>query len=243
MAEIYESRVPHFLQAVLSSPVGSINRGAQWVVAFENPQSILNSIKLALTYEGKEWQISSAIDAVLGDNFQKTKGCVFAQAIDIPGESLVVNPEGNIQSNAFRRSYVGQGINQLPEMRMTFLDTNVSFTDNFLRPWVLATGNFGMLARASGDPKNYRTNITCYKLGAYSAAQPPAITQVITFFDACCISVANEELNYAPVTSPQLREARFIYNYYSVSDAKDRGNQFLNSSGVPADSITVPSRP
>ncbi len=229
MAEIFEERVPHFLQAILSSPVGSINRGSQWVVAFESPESILPAIRLALTYEGKEWQIEKAANAVLGDNFQKNKGCVFAQAIDIPGESLVVNPEGNIMSNAYRRAYVGQGINQLPEMRMTFIDTNVSFADNFLRPWVLATGNFGMLARNRGDQKNYRTNITCYKLGAFRADMPPAVVQRITFFDACCVSVANEELNYAPISSPVMREARFIYNYYSVSDASNGGNFFVNA--------------
>lgn len=229
MSEI-ESRIPHFLQAVLSSPAGSINRGSQWVVEFDRLEyTVLPSIKLALTYEGKEWSISSAIDAVLNENFQKNKGCVFAQAIDIPGESLIVNAEGNIQSNAFRRSYVGQGINQLPEMRMTFLDTNVSFADNFLRPWVIATGTFGMLAREKSDQKNYRTNITCYKLGAFAPDKPPAVVQKISFFDACCVSVANEELNYAPISSPIMREARFIYNYYSVSDAKDGGNFFLTA--------------
>jgi hypothetical protein len=165
---------------------------------------------------------------VLFRSFQKNKGCVFAQAIDIPGESVVVNPEGNIMSNAFRRPYVGQGINQLPEMRMTFVDTNVSFADNFLRPWVIATANFGMIARDRNDQKNYRTDIYCYKLGAYSPDRPPAITQRITFFDACCISVANEELNYAPMSTPVMREARFVYNYYSVSDASDGDNFFLN---------------
>jgi hypothetical protein len=224
-----EGRIPHFLSNILSSPVGSINRGSLWVVTFEDLNGILPAIRLALTYEGKakEWQIEKAANAVLGEDFQKNKGCVFAQAIDIPGESIVVNPEGNIMSNAFRRPYVGQGINQLPEMRMTFVDTNVSFADNFLRPWVLATGNFGMIARDRTDVKNYRTNITCYKLGAYSSDKPPAVVLKITFFDACCISVANEELNYAPMSTPVMREARFIYNYYSVSDAKNNGNFFL----------------
>ena len=228
MAEI-DGRIPHFLQAVLSSPVGSINRGSQWVVDFANLGSaILPAIKKALTYEGKTWLIDKASQAVLGDDFQKTKGCVFAQAIDIPGESLVVNPGGNIMSNAFLRSYVGEGRNQMPEMRMTFLDTNVSFADNFLRPWVIATGNFGLWANTNVN-EQYRTDITCYKLGAYNAALSPAITQIITFYGACCTSVANEELNYAPMTSPQLREGRFIYNYYSVSDASDSGNLFLKS--------------
>jgi len=239
MAEITEFRIPHFLNAVLNSPVGSINRGAQWVVYFDSlERNILPAITKALTYENKKWQIDKAANAVLGDDFQKTKGCVFAQAIDVPGESLVVNPEGNIMSNAFRRSYVGQGINQLPEMRMTFLDTNVSFADNFLRPWVLATGNFGLWANTNPG-ENYRTDIYCYKLGAYSPDAPPAVVSTIVFFDACCTSVANEELNYSAITSPQLREARFIYNYYSVDS--ESGNLFLTTPEVAP--VSSPSRP
>ena len=237
--------IPSFLQSVLSSPVGSINRGSQWIVLFDNLQNnILPSIKKALTYEGKTWQISTAADALLADTFQASKGCVFAQAIDIPGESLVVNPEGNIMSNAFLRSYVGQGRNQMPEMRMTFIDTNVSFADNFLRPWVIATGTFGLWAGTFEDPaENYRTNITCAKLGAYSPGDGPAITQLITFYDACCTSVANEELNYTPMSAPVMREARFVYNYYSVSDAANSGNSFLNAGGVPTELVNPPSSP
>jgi len=242
-AEIFENRIPHFLQAVLSSPVGSVNRGSQWVVAFGDLQrNILPAITKALTYEGRQWQIDKAAQAVLANDFQSTKGCVFAQAIGIPGESLVVNPEGNIMSNAFLRSYVGQGRNQMPEMRMTFLDTNVSFADNFLRPWVIATGNFGMWAGTFEDQnENYRTDITCYKLGAYSPATPPSVSLAMTFYGACCTSVSEEELNYTPVTSPVMREAKFIYNYYSINSVD--GNQFLDSGGVPANFVDPPSRP
>lgn len=238
--------IPNFLQSVLSSPVGSINRGSQWIVLFDNLQgNILPSIRKALTYEGREWSIDRAANALLTDTFQANKGCVFAQAIDIPGESLVVNPEGNIMSNAFQRSYVGQGRNQTPEMRMTFIDTNVSFADNFLRAWVVATGTFGLWSGTFQDPaENYRTNMVCAKLGAYSAtADGPAITQLINFYDVCCVSVANEELNYAPMSTPVMREARFVYNYYSIGDAADYGNSFLTSQGVPPDLVEIPNTP
>ena len=160
MAEIFQNRIPHFLNNVLNTPAGALPKGAQWVIAFEDlEQNIWPAIQKALTYERKQWLIDSAAGVVTSDAFQKDKGCVFCQAVDLPGESLVVNPEGNIMYNSFLRSYVGQGRNQFPVMRMTFLETNASFADNFLRPWVIATGAFGLLARARGEEKNYRTNI------------------------------------------------------------------------------------
>jgi hypothetical protein len=218
-SDIYEERIPHFLYNILSTPVGSVWRGAQWVVSFDNLAGrVLPSIQKALKYEGKDWLIDKASNAVLGDDYQNNKGCVFAQAITVPGESIVVNAEGNIMSNAFLRSYVGQGRNQMPEMQMTFLDTNVSFADNFLRPWVISTGTFGLWA---GGKDSYRTDIYCYKLAPYDSSQDnpdavPGVVMTMTFFDACCISVSNEELNYAPQTTTPMRQASFIYNYYSV---------------------------
>ena len=227
MAEIYTKRIPYFLDNVLNTPAGALPKGAQWVVAFDDlAGDIWPAIKKALTYEKKDWLINGAAEVVTSDAYQVTKGCVYCQAIDIPGESLVVNPEGNIMSNAFLRSYVGQGRNQFPVMRMTFLETNVSFADNFLRPWVIATGTFGLLARARGEEKNYRTNIYCYKLGAYSSDdETPTVLMKISFYDACCVSVSNEEYNYAPVTGQTImREAQFVYNYYNIET--DQGKIF-----------------
>jgi hypothetical protein len=244
--EIFQNNIPYFLQQVLSSPAGSIPRGAQWVVAFDDLKGNIleNGIKQAIQYEGKAsaWKYDEAAQVILSDKFQANSGCVFAQAVDIPGEGLVVNPEGNIVSNAFRRSYVGQGINQLPEMRMTFLETNISFADNFLRPWVLATGTFGMIALDRNHPNNYRTNMTCYKIGPYSPGTPPSVLLRIDFYDICCTFVSNEEINYTATSAPQLREARFIYNYYSIDSTTS--NQFVASDGsTPANLVNPPDKP
>lgn len=221
MAEIYEAPIPHFLNQVLSTPAGALPKGAQWIVLFDDLAThILPGIRSALSLEKKSWGIDRAYNTITSPQFQSTNGCVYCQAISMPGDSMVVNPEGNIMSNAFLRSYVGQGRNQFPEMRMTFLETNISFTENFLRPWVISTANWGLLARERTDPRNYRTNAYLYQLGTYSMDRPPYILMRMTFFDICCVSVSDEEYNYAPVVgTPLLREAQFIYNYYSVNTA------------------------
>ena len=119
MAEIFENRIPYFYQ-ILNTPAASLPKGAQWVVAFEDLNRILPGIKQALTYEGKDWQIAKAAEIITSDNFQKTSGCIFCQAIGLPGESMTAMIEGSIVSNAFLRSHVGQGRNQQQSMKMTF---------------------------------------------------------------------------------------------------------------------------
>ena len=225
-----QSPVPYFYQ-LLNTPAGSLPKGAQWVVMFEDlAKNILPGIEQALKYEGHEWKIAKAAQVVIGDNYQKTSGCIFCQAIGLPGESMTANLEGSIVSNAFLRSHVGQGRNQQQTMRMTFIDTNVSFAENFLRPWSISTANFGLIARETGSAENYRTNAHCYKLGGFSSSEPPVVTMKLSFYGLCCISVTEEEYGYATATSPVNREAQFIYNYYSIDT--ETGNSFLDAAAA-----------
>lgn len=238
MASEFENQIGYFLNNVLFTPAGSLPKGAQWVVVYHDLNAVFPAIKLAAERENTGWMIEDAASVIMGETYQKNKGCVLCQAIDIPGETLVVNPEGNIQSNAYLRSYVGQGRTAYPEMRMTFLETNVSFADNFLRPWALATANFGMIARNVNEEKNYRTHIYCYKLGSYSHEDKgPKILMQVSFYDACCIHVSNEEYNYSAVTNPVLREATFVYNYYSINTNLDQ--TFQQSINPNLNSITT----
>lgn len=231
----------NFIESVLSSKHGAIPRGSLWIAAFEDlPNKILPGIKLALSYEpgpkiesgdsGGEslsWSISKAAGLIAASTYQETAGCVLCQAIDIPGETIQVNAGGNIVTNSFIRSYVGGGRADFPEMRMTFLDTNLSFADNVLRPWSISTATFGMVARDPSSSENYRTNLTCWQLTPYSSKlSSPTVIKTITFYGVCCVSVNNEELNYYPATEAVEREAKFVYHYYTVNTTSD--NDFIN---------------
>lgn len=226
--ELTKNLVPNFLD-ILTDGKTSLPQGALWLVQFEDLGSLIPGISQALnlqtTYNTPDrWTIENAAFNLLVPQYQDSAGCVFCAAIDMPGEELTVNAEGNIQSNAFIRSYASQGRTMFPKMRMSVLDTNVSFCDNFLRPWVVSTATWGLLGRQKEDPRNYRTNLYCWKLGNKDENSLKALIKW-TFFDVCCVSVNNEEYNYNTVTSPILREAQFIYNSYSIDTAY---NPFVN---------------
>jgi hypothetical protein len=237
MAEIFENRIPYFFQ-ILNTPAGSLPKGAQWVAVFEDlPKRILPGIAKALTYEGHEWKIAKAAEIVTNDNYQKTSGCVFCQAIGLPRDGITTMQEGgNIRTNGFLGSQVGQTRVLEQTLRATFLDTNVSFVDNFLRPWSLSTANFGLIARPEGSVENYRTNAHFYKLGSYSSSLPPVVTMKVSFYGLCCIDVTAEEYTYQTASSPVLRESTFVYNHYAIDT--ETGNMFLNPP-LPAGSPIV----
>jgi hypothetical protein len=228
--DLVKNNFREFLQGFLVRPATAIPKGAQWVVSFDDLTSILPSIETAYSYEPNnigKWSTTRAASTILNDEYQKNRGCMFCQAIGLPGESMTANVEGSIVSNAFIRSYVGGGRNAFPIMRMTFLDTNISFSDSFLRGWALATANFGMIAR--NDIK-YRTNLNCFKFAITPSG--PVIIQTMKFKDICCISVSEEEYNYNPGTSPVLREAQFVYNNYMIDTEQGNSSDILSNRRV-----------
>ena len=235
-------QIPFFLESFLSKPATALPKGAQWVLQFEGAfnsgsntrdypeilpvQAILKGTKL----EPRTWDVEDAINTTLSKDYQQTKGCLFVQAIEIPGESNQVNPEG-LQQNGYIRTTVGAGRDAFANIQISFLQTNVSFVENVIRPWVIATSHLGMIARDGLD--NYRCNMSVYRLGVLKATQTPYIALRYTFFGACPISVTGEEYNYTQTTSPTNREATFTYHYYNVENYNNNLAIRYNNSNLP----------
>ena len=215
----FSGQIPFFLQNFLSKPASALPKGAQWVLQFEGGAPDYSevlpvaAIKKGVKYEPGVWNIDKAIETNLIPNYQNRKGCLFVQAVQIPGESNQVNPEG-LQQSGYIRSVTGNGRDAFANLQISFLETNVSFVDNVIRPWVIATSHLGMIARSGVD--NYRCNISIYKLGVLSHKETPYLAQKYTFFGACPISTDGEEYNYSQISSPVIKNATLTYHYYSI---------------------------
>lgn len=250
MAE-YSGQIPFFLTNFLGKPASALPKGAQWVLEFQGSyngesssvdfatlpvQAILNTIK----YEPRKWAIEESLRTTLGADYQTVKGCLFAQAVQIPGESSVANPEG-IQQGGYIRGYVGGGRDAFEPLKVTFLETNVSFVDNVIRPWVVTTSYLGMIARSGAD-KNYRCNISVTKLGVLNPQDQPYVLQKYTFYGVCPINVSGEEYNYTQTSSPINREVTFVYHYYTLDSTTDNKANTKNNSSFPLQLSTKDQR-
>lgn len=213
-------QIPHFLQAYLSKPASALPKGAFWVVDFSDLSNATTGVKQAILrtarLEPNSWEVESGFNCLVDTADYKSKGCLFCQAVSVPGEQAIVNPEG-IQKSHFIRTATGDGrADYAPGgLKMVFLDTNVSFVDNVIRPWVVTTARLGMIARPDGISQ-YRGTITVYKLGVLTHDKPPFILQKYTFYGVCPVEVSSEEYNYAPATAPVSREATFVFHSYKL---------------------------
>lgn len=225
----YSSQIPYFLDNFLSNFETAIPRGAQWLLYFEGIENIVDVVLETLKErEPTRWFIDELAKKI-GQNpiIQRDKGCLFAQAVEIPGESTIVNPEG-VQMNGFLRTTVGGGRTEYSSgIRIGFLETNYSFVDTVIRPWVITTGHLGLIART--NPKEqYRCNLFVIKLGVKEGpiinkdgslktpGSAPIPLQKYKFFNVCPVSITGEEYNFSPATGPVIRETTFIYDYYTV---------------------------
>ena len=131
----FSGQIPLFFESFLSKPASALPKGAQWVVDFEGLNDVKDAIQRTAELEPGKWDIRAGLNTLISNQDYNRKGCLFCQAVSIPGEQTIANPEG-IQKNQFIRTAVGEGRSDYAPngLRMVFLDTNVSFVDNVIRP-------------------------------------------------------------------------------------------------------------
>ena len=218
--QTFIGQIPFFLNAVLSTPAGALPKGPLWVIVFDFDNNILNTIKSVKDYEPtmpEPWLIEEALDTVTSQRYQQEKGCMFAQTVSLPGEQILYTREG-IQYNSYIRGGVGQGRTDFDSVQINFLNTNVNFVDNVIRPWAVMTGHLGMIARP--PEKKYRCNLTVYKLGVDRIDRPPFIAQQFNFWGVCPIGVGGEDLTYSD-NSQITKSAQFVYHWYTTSSNRN----------------------
>lgn len=214
---------PDFLTSLLSTPIGSLPKVPLWAITFsEIPLWIIQNITYIHSgYTGTY----KAPDAKLTEKLAKgvlmsERGCLFAQAVSVPGDGFTSNAEGT-QSNGLYREYVNQGRDDLNKIKVSFLDTTISFTENIIRPWAVATSHLGMIAR-SGYLK-YRTDMFLYRWspGMGKDNRTPFVYQTWTFKNVCPINVSNENIEYTPQTGVIRRDVDFVYQSYNTQAFPD----------------------
>lgn len=249
MAEEFSKQIPFFLNTFLNKPASALPKGAQWVLSFDgsylapgdrlapgNDVVPVTAILRGTQFEPGRWDIARGLGTLLAKDYQQTKGCLFAQGVTIPGESSVALPEG-IQMSGYIRTMAGGGRNPFQPLDITFLETNVSFVDNVIRPWIIATSHLGLLARYG--PENYRCNISVYKLGVLQHNTTPYVACKYTFYGACPTDVNGEDNTYMATTTPSTRTASFIYHYYTIETRVNNSTIYNNNSNTPVPLATT----
>ena len=207
----------------MESWVASIPLKSQFICIIQQFPSTLNTAALQtlerVAGDKKGWDINTAKTALVNYPLQNVVGCIFLDGVDIPNDTVtpgtasIENNRGFVQGSVLtnREAFTNNNLT------LRFRETNTSFTDMIMRPWVILAAHRGFVARTSSQ--SVKTNITImqYSTTYQNVSQIPR--KVWQFYDCVPLSVGTRDLTYTEGNDVEHYDVNFLYNYYTIENS------------------------
>lgn len=214
---------------ILSSPDFHIPVEANFIIGIENISIITKKVKDQLdTISGNKFTLKGFDTLLTSPLFREE--LFFATGVTLPGENI---SDGRVGFSAAGVSVYGgllsspvlKGRKDLTNFQIALIETNQSFIDYVMRPWIVAVSHFGLFARSeqseSAQRQNFKTTVTISFLDRTQIenGKDNKIRKKITFFNAAPLSVDGYETTYGNNKSTGVRFAKTTWTYsnYSVN--------------------------
>jgi hypothetical protein len=143
---------------------------------------------------------------------------IFAQDVTIPGENVAIKKLGVSDNNVAGVFLPLPTLNNRAvqnTVKLSILETNTSFLDSIVRPWIICTSLYGLYSRTANSKQNI-------KLPFFQVIQLDNSNQyrkVITFNNAVPVSMGSSRLSYGTNGSTQTKiiETEWLFSDYSIS--------------------------
>jgi hypothetical protein len=217
---ITHNNLPYF-HHMLCQWAYNIPLNFQWVLVIEavNKDYLMEQIKnMVPAFEPGKWNMSKTADETWTKQTQDTIGCIFAQGVELPGETSVVEragmPDGS--NRGFIKAPIINGRQDFTDLNITFLETNRSFVEGVIRPWNIVVNHRGLVAR--GDAESIKSRIQVYELAKAGACTPNIIRKHWTFHDAVPTMISSEQKSQETSSDYGKRQTAFTFNSYHIDD-------------------------
>jgi len=207
----------------MESWVSTIPLRTQFIALFERfPVGINTNILRGL--EGTDYpDINNAKTALASYPLQNVVGCMFLQGADIPTETLAATSAPIDHGRGFLQGSILDNRDPFSNNNLTlqFRETNTSFTDFIIRPWLILAAHNGYVARNMNDSsealKNPKTNIILvqYSRSYQNISQIPR--KVWKFYDCVPLGLSTRNLTYDTESMEQY-SVPFLYDRYTVEN-------------------------
>lgn len=224
----FQNRPIQYLYQSLCNFCTATPPSSKWAVFIEpdNSDYLLTQIGNMKQYEpwgvSQDWDFSNSSRLLMSDANQRRIGCLFVQGATEAGVSIGTANFGGANGaiNGFTKGPATQGRADNETVEFVFRETNCSYADFVLRPWVSLVGHKGLHARPQSE--SIKANITIFELAGTFPDQTPIIRKVVKYYNCAPISVNSETLDY---TQDKIinRQASFVYNYFTIQDGTGYG--------------------
>jgi hypothetical protein len=195
---------------------------SQWICVIDmfppalNSSILRNLERTAGNYNA--FDINVAKSLLTSFPMQRVAGCIFANSVQIPSEELSVEAV-TVKNN---RGYIPGIISNnradySSGIQLGFYESNTSFVDMVLRPWVMLASHYGFVTRK--DPKyRIKCNITMlfYAKTFQNVSMIPR--KVFRFFNCIPTQVSQQNYDYSEKSEVTSFDVRFNFTNYTVEN-------------------------
>lgn len=228
---VYPTSGPYETYAqLLSEWPTSLASASQWLIWFDLSQIPLlkNNVQKALQQKESVlgpagWQISKKTVDTLTDsrlmlNANQVMGCVFAKQVNLPQDSFEAGNNG-LDYSGYTAPATSGSRGKYPKLNITFMESNASFVDFVIKPWMVLSSYYGLVARLPDSQKNVKcTWCDVCLLARTGVGNPPVIRKVYRFTNLVPINIQGEQYSYMS-DDMKYSAVDFVYDQYYVRDA------------------------
>lgn len=218
-----QSPYEYYLELLSKWPTG-IALASQWMlmIHFDKVTKLFSNIQDTLkSKEQSQWEISNGVIDVLIDGGLQARsdnmmGCVFSRQVVLPSENIEASNQG-LEYGGFLPPATAGKRQAYDPLSVTMLETNASFLDLVIRPWILMVGYNGLIARSPNSEKNVKAMIDVVFYAKTGYGYPMGIRKVYRFYNVAPISITGETYSYNE-EGLRYTDVKFVYDKYSVLD-------------------------
>jgi hypothetical protein len=213
-------------RTLLGSEEFSIPLGSNFFIQIASiPTAVASTDNLQYFEPGRSagWNIADGTNSLINfhnDGRNANGACLFANGITPPVEAINVARVGmhaafDEHSGGLLDGVVTRSRKQQDSVAISFLETNQSFIDFVIRPWVILTGHVGLIARARGSVDDVKTTITATFFSRYNGQVSPR--KIFTFFGCAPVSIDTATAYDYGTNAVNTIKTTWAYNYYTLS--------------------------
>ena len=186
--------------------------------------------------QSRVWGIDQGKREITKDVFMnagdKSHGCLLAQGVVLPGENFQVTDLPINNNMGFIPGRVSGNRPAPAELSIQFRETNRSFPDLVMRPWIMLASHFGMVARpAMQADKRIKTNIKVIQLAKTYQHMPLMERKIWHFYNCVPTGMDGQELTY-DANEIKLYTVKWAYSHYGIESLPEQDmSAYMNREG------------
>lgn len=147
---------------------------------------------------------------------------MFLSGVRVPGDGFgIERPTVNFNVGGFLKSPITRPRNDLPELEITFNETNTSLVDFVIRPWVIHSSyaSLKFATKATFNIFNLTRSPTGFR-----------VRKQFTFYNVVPMSIDTEDYIYQADSDVPKRQVKFVYTDYSMSGGENLIDSLFGSA-------------